>query len=81
MKGKGHPMVLEIGANERSRCVDSQAWCFFFFLAQKIVTLELLKVEYFVKMRIFLAGMRYLRQCFLSLLSHSEQPDVRMVHV
>ena len=47
-------MRLEIGAIERSRRVDSQAWCF--FSTQKFVTLELRKVGHFVKSSTFLAG-------------------------
>ena len=37
-------MGLEIGAIERSRRVDSQAWCFFSQL-EKFVTQELLEVR------------------------------------
>ena len=38
-------MGLEIGAIERSRRVDSQAWCIFFSQLKKIMTQELLEVR------------------------------------
>ena len=60
-------MGLKMGAIERSRRVDSQAWCFF-FSTQKIRDARAPQSRTFRgKLRIFLAGMRYLRQC-LSLL-------------
>ena len=63
-------MALEIGAIERSRRVESQAWCFF-FSAQKIREARAPQSRAFREnIMNFPVGMRYLRRISTSLFIH-----------